>query len=166
MRRKGRRPHLKPVIGSGLKTDTDVLTSCQSGSHKASLHPVRVPACLSSPGQKNKHGTEKCFFLAYTSVPEHAAHKLTSKRTGGKRPVWGLPVTYWRKKERGLGFTCAEETGVCPAVYLSYFAKLKEPQLRGMNVYLKPHIPRCTFPHFKHMLIPAVGNFFFLYHIY
>lgn len=103
-RRKGRRPQLEPVIGSGLKTDMDALTSCQPGSHRGSLRSSVRPACLSSPGQKNKHRAQKCFFLAYTSVPGHTAQKPTSKWTGGKRPLWGLTVTQQGKKEkRGVG---------------------------------------------------------------
>lgn len=62
----------------------DALTSCQFGSQKPSFRPVRVPACAPLVRKTNMEW-RNVFFLAYTSVPRHAASGLTIEGTGGKR---------------------------------------------------------------------------------
>lgn len=41
---RARRPHLKPLIGSGLKTDTDVLTPRQPGSRSTRVAAAAAAA--------------------------------------------------------------------------------------------------------------------------
>lgn len=87
----------------------DTLTSCQSGSHRASFCPLRVPTCpparLSSPGQKNKQNGEM-FFPGLHLGPRASSPQANQQMTEDteERGNWGLLVQ--KKKGENLGFSC------------------------------------------------------------
>lgn len=139
---RARRPHLKPLIGSGLKTDTDILTPRQPGSRRTGVAAAAACwscCCSSSPGQKNKQQAGEMFFPGFAprsqSIRPRAkqgqgllclSHSLESKKKSDKK----------MNTEARLGFRCSEGSG-WRAAWRCHLAKWRRNQLEVVNLLLE-----------------------------
>lgn len=126
MRRKGRRPHLKPVIGSGLKTDTgrlDLSPVWQPQSISPSSPCARPPEL---PWSEKQTWNEKCFPGLHLG-PRARSPRANQQHEQGARGRSEVCLSQTEeKKNQGTGAHLCRETGEYPAEQFSCFAGLKE----------------------------------------
>lgn len=109
MRRKGRRPHLKPVIGSGLKTDTgrlDLSPVWQPRSISPSSPCARPPEL---PWSEKQTWNEKCFpglHLGPRACSPQAHQQTNGGQEAGLRSACHIPR---REKRRDWGSLVQEK---------------------------------------------------------